>query len=115
MKKNNIIKESYEFTEIINTGNTIKNKYYSIFYKNKIKDINRYGITIPKKIGKSVIRNKIKRQIKNIIDTNELYIQKSYDYVIIIKKHILNLTYQEEKEQLMDLFNKIGEKNEKTN
>lgn len=115
MKKNNIIKESYEFTRIINTGISIKNNYYSIFYQKSEKEKNRYGITIPKKLGKSVTRNKIKRQIKNIIDTNELYIQKPYDYVIIIKKQILELTYQQKKEQLINIFKKIGEKNEETN
>ena len=115
MKKNEIIKESSEFTKIINNETSIKNKYYSIFYKKNNTEINRYGISIPKKTGKAVIRNKIKRQIKNIIDTNKLYIQKPYDYVIIIKKQILELLYKEKEEQLIDLFKKIGEKNEKTN
>jgi len=113
MRKKNIIKESYEFTKIINKGDKINNKYYSVFYNKNKKEFNRYGITIPKKTGKAVIRNKIKRQIKNIIDTNEFYIQTPYDYVIIIKKQILELKYKEEEKELINLLKKIGEKDEK--
>lgn len=113
MKKKYIIKESYEYTEIIKLNNSKKNKYYSIYYRRNELDYNRYGISIPKKTGKAFIRNKIKRQIKNIIDQNN--IQTSYDYVIIIRKEILKLSYQEKEKELIILFKKIGEKNEKTN
>lgn len=115
MKKRNIIKESYEYTEIINLRKSKKNNYYSIYYRKNDNNRNRYGISIPKKTGKAVIRNKIKRQLKNIIDNNEIYIQNSYDYVIIIRKNILDLNYQEKEKELINLFKKIGETNEKTN
>ena len=61
------------------------------------------------------MRNKIKRQVKNIIDQKELYIQTPYDYVIIIRKEILDLSYQDKEKELVTLFKKIGEKNEKKN
>ena len=51
-------------------------------------------------------RNKLKRQIKNIIDKND--VQKAYDYVIIIKKEIINLSYQEKEKELLKLFKKMG-------
>ena len=70
MKKQEILKKSYDFENIINKNNCTKNKYFSIFYnKNDIKNI--YGISVPKKIGNAVLRNKIKRQIKSIIDNNK--------------------------------------------
>jgi len=111
MKKKEIIKKSNDYTKIINKNNKIRNKYYSIFY---IKSENTlFGISIPKKIGKAVIRNKIKRQIKNIIDNNKIHIQNNYNYVIIVRKEILELTYLEKEKELITLFKKIGEKDEK--
>jgi len=111
MKKKEIIKKSIDYTNIINSNNKIKNKYYSIFLK---KDENTlFGISIPKKLGSAVTRNKIKRQIKNIIDINKKYIPKNYNYVIIIRREILELTYLEKEKELITLLKKIGEKNEK--
>lgn len=108
MKKIDIIKSSDEYTEIINTGKTRKNKYYSVYYR-KNNTTNRYGITIPKKLGIAVLRNKTKRRVKNIIDQNKNTIQNSYDYVIIVKKGILDLTYQEMETELLKLMKSIGD------
>ena len=91
MKKIDIIKSSREYTEIINLGNSKKSKYFSIYYRKNNKD-NRYGITVPKKTDTAVGRNKIKRRAKNIIDNNKNTIQNGYDYVIIVRKGILELT-----------------------
>lgn len=111
MRKNEIIKSSREYTEIINLSNSRRNKYYSIYYRINNND-NRYGISVPKKTGTAVVRNKIKRRVKNIIDNNKNTIQKGCDYVIIIRKGILDLTYEEMEKELLKLI-KIGDKLEK--
>ena len=106
MKKEKIIKESKKFTEIINNNNSVKNKYFSIYYEKS--DINKYGITIPKKIAKANVRNRIKRRIKNIITTNEISIQNNFNYVIIVKKAILDLNYRNMEQELLNLIKKVG-------
>lgn len=111
MKKIEIIKSSEEYTEIINTSKSKKSKYFSIYYR-KNNQSNRYGITVPKKTGTAVIRNKIKRRIKNIIDNNKKIVHNGYDYVIIIKKGILELTYEEIEKELLKLIS-VGDECEK--
>ena len=103
MKKIEIIKSSREYTEIINTNIYRRSKYFGIYYR-KTGDENKYGITIPKKTGTAVIRNKIKRRVKNIIDNNKNIVQKGYDYVIIVKKGIVDLTYQDMEKELLKLL-----------
>lgn len=112
MKKKNIIKESRDYTKIINQKKKVSSKYYSIYYQKNNENINRYGISIPKKTGNAVVRNKIKRQLKNIIDHHEFTIQKPYDYVIIIRKNVLDINYQEKESELLNIMSKIGEKDE---
>lgn len=112
MKKIEIIKSSREYTEIINNSKSKKSKYFSIYYRknnDSNNDSNRYGITVPKKTGTAVTRNKIKRRIKNIIDNNKKVVHNGYDYVIIIKKGILDLTYKEIENELLKLMS-IGDK-----
>ena len=112
MKKKQIIQKEKEFTEIIHKCPYKKNNYFVIYYR-KNKEQNRFGISVPKKTGKAHIRNKIKRRIKNIIDQNEKRVQTPFDYVIIIRKRILELDYVTMNQQLMSLIIKIGEENEK--
>lgn len=108
MKKVDIIKSSRDYTNIINKGSYKRSKYYSVYYL-KTEEDTKFGITIPKKTGTAVIRNKTKRRIKNIIDNNKKCVQYGYDYVIIVKKGIIDLTYQEMEIELLKLFKSIGD------
>lgn len=112
MKKKEIIQKSNEFTEIIHKCPYKKNNYFIIYYR-KNKEHNRFGISVPTKTGKANIRNKIKRRVKNILDQNKNSVHYSYDYVIIIRKRLLELNYQEIEKELITLIEKIGEQNEK--
>ena len=105
MNKDKILKKSEEFTEIIKNNQSFKSKYFSIYYIKS--DKNHYGITIPKKIGNAIVRNKIKRQIKNIIYNNEKNIQLGYNYVIIIKEAVLDLNYAEKEKELLYIIRKV--------
>ena len=105
MKKKNIIQSKLEYTKIIKNCKYKKNNYFVIYYCKTTKN-NRYGISVPKKIGKAYLRNKIKRRLKNIIDHNEFDIQKPYDYVIIIRKRLIELNYQEMEKSFMSLITK---------
>lgn len=106
MKKINIIKEAKEFEKIIRYRHLYRNRYFVMYIINKSMKYYRFGISIPKKVGNSVVRNKLKRQIKSIVDQNK-NINKNYDYVIIIKKEILELKYNEMVDQLDKLLNKV--------
>lgn len=112
MKKKEIIQKSNEFTEIIHKCPYKKNNYFIIYYR-KNKEHNRFGISVPTKTGKANIRNKIKRRVKNILDQNKNSVHSSYDYVIIIRKRLLELSFSEIEKELITLIEKIGEQNEK--
>ena len=105
MNKDKIIRKSEDFTKIIKNNQSVKNKYFSIYYQKSDKTL--YGITIPKKIGKAHIRNKLKRQLKNIIINNEKYIQTNINYVIIIKELSVNLNYEELQNEFINLIKKV--------
>ena len=108
MNKDKILRKSEDFSEIISTRQFFKNKYFSLYYKESNNTL--YGITVPKKVGKAVLRNKLKRRAKNIIANNEKYIQSNYNYVIIIKEPALNLDYEALTNNLLDLMKKVGTK-----
>lgn len=114
MKKQNIVKKSKDFTRIIKKRNGKSNNYFIINKEENNENKPKFGITFTKKIGNAVTRNKLKRRIKSIIDNNEEIYEKGINYIIIAKKEVLNLTYQQMEKELISVFQKIkGEKNEK--
>lgn len=105
MKKVNILKENKEFGRIIATIKPYKYKDF-IIYKEKIEsNVSHFGISVGKKIGNAVTRNRIKRQIKSIIDQNPY--KNNFNCIIIVKKGIIEKTFQEIKEELMEVMNRV--------
>lgn len=106
MKKINIVKSNEDFNDIIKNGKVLKNKYYVIYYIDNRQDKYKVGIAIPKKIGKAVIRNKLKRQIKSILDNNKEKLKK-IDYIIIARSQILEIDYKQKEKELVTLLNNL--------
>ncbi len=116
LKKKNIIQKSKDFDLIIKKKNGIINSTFIINEDNNNDNIVKFGITFTKKLCNAVTRNKLKRQVKNIIDKNKNIYENSKNYIIIIRKGALNLSYFELEQELISLFNKLKEKkNEKNN
>ena len=90
----------------------VSNKYVTIFFgilsNKKIANLNISFVT-KKKIGNAVKRNKIKRQLRNIINDaiKKISINFNYSYLVIAKPTMLNNEYTNIKEALFLSFNKI--------
>lgn len=104
MKKINILKENRDFERMIHHCHYRKNNSY-VIYKEKTEDsIYHFGISVSKKIGNAVTRNKIKRQIKNILE--EKIYQNNFNCIIIVRKDILKRSFKEMREDLFSLLEK---------
>lgn len=99
MKKINIIKESKDFDRIIKNNKAYKYKDYIIFVEYNTNCTYKFGISVGKKIGNAVRRNKVKRQIKYIID--QKYYQNNFNCIIIVGKGINEKNFLERKNNLL--------------
>lgn len=110
MKKKYIVKNSRDFENIIKTGSCKKNKSFVIHYKKNDLPYDRFGISVSKKLGNAVFRNKYKRKIRSIVDKyKKLYIN-SKDYIIILRRSALEKSFLDLEKDFNDLMqnNKKG-------
>ena len=106
-----ILSKNVEFKSLL-SGKKISSKYSSIYFK-KIngKNSNRFNISFvaKKKLGNAVIRNKIKRRLRNIM--NEAYkkidINLNYSYLLVAKRMVFDDRYTNVKKHLLIDFKKI--------
>lgn len=109
MKKQEVVKSKQDFEKIIKSGKKISNKYFSIFYKETNLDFAKFGITISKKSGNAVYRNKNKRQLRMIITNNKQLFNNNYNYIIIINKEGSFLSYHLKEKHLLSMLEEIYE------
>lgn len=102
MKKINVVKSNKDFNQIIKNNKPFRYKSYVIYLERNNSDIYHFGISVGKKIGNAVVRNKYKRRIRNIID-KKCY-QKGFNCIIIVGKGILNLSFKQMEDDLLKAF-----------
>lgn len=108
MKKINIVRDSNDFEKAIKKGQRISNQHYIIYIIPNEKEYYRFGLSVGKKISnKAVIRNKLKRQLKSIIDNYKNLYQNNLDYIIIMKRNCLESNYQELETGFLNIMKKI--------
>lgn len=112
MRKINIVKKNTEFSYIIKNGKKFYSDIFNVYIMDNSYNYNRFGISISKKVGNAVKRNKYKRQIKNIVDNMDINFI-GFDILIISRIRLKDSNYSYIKSNILNLFNMIGEKNEK--
>ena len=104
MRKFETVKAHNEFNTIIKNGHYQKNKYFILYnIPNKL-NYPRFGLAISTKYGHAFERNKIKRQVRNIVTNNKKLFSNNQDYIIMIRKACINLNYQELDIELINLI-----------
>ncbi|MBL7058614.1 ribonuclease P protein component [Patescibacteria group bacterium] len=109
-----MLKKSIRLTKIKDFKNIYKNgkiKHSNLFKVILLKNnliINRYGIVVSNKVSKKAIeRNKIKRQIKHILQKNKAKINQGFDIIIVTYSAIKQVPYKEVESSLAFLFYKL--------
>ena len=96
-----MIKDKNYFSYIIKNGKYNKDKNYVIYYVvNKENSFPHFGIAIKNKIGKAVVRNKLKRQTRCIIESNKKLFQNNADYIIMIREGLKDINFKEMNESM---------------
>jgi ribonuclease P protein component len=106
MKKKNRVCSSEEFSAFIKNYSSVKSPSFADYYHPRKEDEARIGITLPKKIGNAVVRNKIKRQVRMMCQDIVNFSEYPCDIIIIVRFGFKDHTYSDNKKFLEKLLNK---------
>ena len=94
-RKHEKIHKKKEYLTIYREGRRSYGENFTIITHRHISGPRRLGITVSKKAGDAVRRNRIKRLLREFFRLNKLLLSESQDIVIIGKKNIPRLSYQD--------------------
>jgi len=103
LRKNRLPTNMFEDT--FKKGHVFKNDIFLLKCVKLENNEQRFGITVSKKISKkAVIRNRLKRQIREIIKTELKNIQTGVHCTIVTQPTIIKLSYKEIEKKLLQVF-----------
>lgn len=106
MKHTESLKKNYQFRYVYNRGKSIANRHLVLYMVKNGAQVNRLGISVSKKVGKSVVRSHVTRLIRESYRLMEGELRLGYDFVVIARVNAANATYHEVSRSLRHLFRK---------
>lgn len=108
IKKDERLKNNRDFRKVYNLGKSYGNKFLVLFLIKNNLSYNRVGFSISKKLGNSVVRNKVKRRIKEAYRLNKNDIKTGYDIILLARVNAKNVGYKEIESALLHLIRISG-------
>jgi len=106
MKKPYRVRKNEEFSRIIKERHSVASASFVLYYSSKKLDNCRVGISVSKKLGNAVVRNKIKRQVREMIKALVNFESDKLDLIVIVRTPYLSKTYQDNLLDLEKLYKK---------
>lgn len=108
MKQENRLKKRKQFKWTFKNGKTASEKYVSIVYvKTKTKDV-KIGFSVTKKVGKAVVRNRKKRQMKEAVSKHIQSILGYHTIIFVAKPEIVEADFFQIEQDILSLIKKAN-------
>ena len=89
--------------KVYHQGKSYANKYLVMYVLNNGLEENRFGITVSKKVGNSVIRHRVTRLIRESIRLNLEEFEKGFDIVLIARNTAKGQNYNKVESAVLHL------------
>ncbi|TXK77754.1 ribonuclease P protein component [Paenibacillus sp. N3.4] len=109
MEKSYRLAKREDFNKVYRYGKSMANHQFVLYYLPKAQlEHFRLGVSVSKKVGNAVVRNRIRRIIKEIIRLNKESMTPHYDYIILARKPAAEMDYAEMEKSIWHVIRKAS-------
>ena len=107
MKFSHSLKLNHIFQRLYRTNGQANGCLVLYARKNRT-DTNRVGITVGKKLGHAVVRNRVRRRLREVYRLNEDKFQSGWDIVVVARTRAIHAEFAQLVEAYMSAAEKAG-------
>lgn len=98
-----------DYSRVYRGGRSFANGQFVVYWsKQPIAEPFRVGISASKKIGNAVVRNRMRRLIKEIVRHMEAQIVPNVDFILIVRKPAVSMSHSELERSIKHVLRKAG-------
>ncbi|MBQ8003936.1 MAG: ribonuclease P protein component [Oscillospiraceae bacterium] len=108
MNKTVSIKLNRDFRFLYKRGKSAVSPVLAVYAKKTKNTSNRIGITVSTKVGKAVVRNRVRRRIREAYRINEGRFIDGCDVIIVARVRAASVSFNDIEENLLRLSASLG-------
>ena len=108
MKRAVTLKENYEFRRLYQRGKSAAGGTMVLYCRKNKLDHNRLGLTASTKLGHAVVRNRVRRRLREIYRLNAHKLSSGYDIVIVARTRCVGGDYWKMEKAFLSACEKLG-------
>jgi len=97
-----------EFESVYRAGRRRSSQQFSVFYRANGTPESRFGISVKKALGGAVVRNRIRRRIREILRRNQAEISSGWDFVIHPRQSVKRADFAALTAELLNLLRGVS-------
>ena len=106
MNKKYRLRRNRDFQYTYRKGRSLGHPLLVLIYRETNRNENRIGFSITKKFGNAVQRNRIKRQLREILRLQLQHLRQGYDMIFVVRKEAGEASYHTLESAVINLLKK---------
>ena len=108
MKKRCTLKKNSDFRRLYAKGKSAANPYMVIYCRRNRTGETRLGFTVSVKLGHAVVRNRIRRRLRETVRLNAQRLQPGWDLVLVARSRALDAPFPRLQGAFLASCDKLG-------
>ena len=108
MKFSKSLKLNHLFRKLYRKGKSAAGKYLVLYCRRNGTEENRIGLTVSAKLGHAVVRNRLRRRLREIYRLHESQFQPGWDIVVVARSRAVDAPYQKLERAYLFQADKLG-------
>lgn len=108
MDKTVSLKENHLFRRAYNRGKSAADSRLALYVRKNGQKTNRLGLTVSTKVGCAVVRNRIRRRLREIYRLHEDHIRTGSDVVVVARVRCASSDYRQMEQSFLRLAEKLS-------
>ena len=107
MKSTVPLKENHLFQRAYRKGKTCADGCLVLYVRRNGKAVNRLGLTVSTKVGHAVVRNRIRRRLREIYRLHESELKTGTDLVVVARVRASGSSYRQLEQSFLNLSRRL--------
>ncbi len=102
------LKKNSEFQRLYAKGKSAATPCLALYCRKNRRGENRLGYTVSVKLGHAVVRNRVRRRLREIVRLNEPRLKQGWDIVVVARTRAVNAPYRKLEASFLEACGKLG-------